>query len=88
MRKALYYQNKSNYIKALEELRELRTRFFYSHYNQKAVLLTADIYFEKEKYNLASQFYKKHLNFYPDKQKDYVLYRLGLSYKKTASFKG
>ena len=79
--KALYYKEKRNYIEALEKLRELRKYFFYSSYNQKALLLTADIYFAQDKYPQAAESYEKHLNLYPKKQKDYVLYQIGLSYK-------
>ena len=78
---ALQKKDRGSYIDALEILTELRKKFFYSRYNQKALLLTADIYFTQYKYPLAVESYKKHLNLYPDKQKDYVLYQLGLSYK-------
>ena len=79
--KAIYYKEKTNYAKALESLTELRKQFFYSRYNEKALLLTADIYFAQNKYPQAVQSYEKHLNLYPKAQTDYALYQLGLSYK-------
>ena len=60
--KAVQYKENKNYIKALEKLGELRKQFFYSRYNQKAILLTADIYFAQDKYSQAAQSYEKHLN--------------------------
>ena len=80
--KAVQYKDNKNYIKALEKLRELRKQFFYSRYNQKALLLTADVYFAQDKYSEAAQSYEKHLNLYPEIKKAYVLYQMGLSYQK------
>lgn len=80
--KALYYKNKGDNLKALEYLKTLRKRFFFSSYNQKALLLTGDIHFAQKKYKLASQTYEKHLSLYPTEKKDYILYQIGLSYKK------
>ena len=80
--KALVYKKKGDYIRSLEQLRELRKKFFYSHYKQKALLLTGDIHFAQEKYPLAVKFYEKHLSLYPNERTDYVLYYIGLSYKK------
>ena len=80
--KAFYYKKKKNYTSALEELKGLRKQFFYSPYNPKALLLTGDIHFEQEKYSLAVKFYEKLMKLYPHHQKDYVLYRIGLAYKK------
>lgn len=79
--KAVYYKEKTNYSKALENLNKLKQQFFYSSYNEKALLLTADIYFEQEKFPKATRSYEKHLNLYPNKKRDYVLYKIGLSYK-------
>ena len=79
--KAIYYKEKGNDIKALENLRKLRQQFFYSLYNEKALLLTADIHFAQDRFPQAVKSYEKHLNFYPSNQKDYVLYQIGLSYK-------
>lgn len=79
---ALYYKEKKNYVKALENLSSLRKQFFYSHYNQKALLLTADIYFSQKKYSSAVKSYERHRNLYPKIREDYVLYRIGLSYQK------
>ena len=78
--KAISYKNKGDNIKALENLTKIRQEFFYSPYNQKALLLTADIYFDQEKYSQSAQTYDKYQQFYSE-QKDYVLYQLGLSYK-------
>ncbi len=80
--KAVQYKEDKNYIKALENLTELRKNFFYSSYNQKAVLLTGDVYFAQEKYSNAAKSYEKHLKLYPRKETDYVLYQIGLSYKE------
>lgn len=80
--KALSYKEKGDYIRSLAQLTELRKQFFYSPYNQKALLLTGDIHFAQEKYPQAAKVYEKHLSLYPGKQTDYVLYHIGLSYKK------
>ena len=85
--KAIYYKEKANYTKALENLTELRKQFFYSRYNEKALLLTADIHFAQDKYPQAAQSYEKHLNLYPKAQKDYTLYQLGLSYRKQLPYR-
>ena len=85
--KAVYYKEKANYIKALEQLKELRKQFFYSSYNQKALLLTADIYFAQDKYSQAVQSYEKHLDLYPKEQTGYVLYQIGLSYKNQLPYR-
>ena len=77
--KANQYKNRGDDVKALEYLFKLRKKFFYSSYGQKALLMTADIYFDQEKYQQAAQIYKKHKLFYSENQ-DYVLYQLGLSY--------
>lgn len=79
--KAAYYKEKTNYLEALENLRNLRQKFFYSSYNEKALLMTADIYFAQRKFPQSVQSYKKYLGLYPKKQRDYVLYQMGLSYK-------
>ena len=79
--KAVQYKEKRNYTRVFDNLRKLRRHFFYSKYNEKALLLTADIYFAQDKYSQATQSYEKYLNLYPEKQKDYVLYQIGLSYK-------
>ena len=78
--KAKNYKKKGDYTKALENLMQIRQKFFSSPYNRKALLMTADIYFEQEKYQQSAQTYKKYQSLYPQK-KDYVLYQLGLSYK-------
>ena len=85
--KAVQYNAKKSYVRALEQLRELRKYFFYSSYNQKAVLLTADIYFVQGKYSQAVKSYEKHFQLYPEEKKDYVLYRIGLSYKKQLPYR-
>ena len=85
--RAVYYKEKTNYMKALEQLKELRKQFFYSSYNQKALLLTADIYFAQDKYSQAAQSYEKHLDLYPDTKTDYVLYQIGLSYKNQLPYR-
>ena len=66
--RAVQYKKNKNYIKAQEKLKELRKHFFYSLYNQKAVLLMADIYFVQGKYPQAVESYEKHLEFYPTKK--------------------
>lgn len=78
---AVYYKEKQNHIKSLEYLRKLRQEFFYSPYNEKALLMKADIYFAQKKFPQAVQSYEKYLDLYPHKQKDYALYQIGLSYK-------
>ena len=78
--KANHYKNRGDEIKALEYLSNIRKKFFYSSYSKKALLMTADIYFDQEKYQQAVQTYKKYKLFYSENQ-DYVLYQLGLSYK-------
>ncbi len=79
--KAIHYKKKGDYPKALEFLRALRKHFFYSSLNSPALLLTADIYFEQEKFSQAGKTYQKHLDIYPQKLKDYALYRKGLAEK-------
>jgi len=79
---AVYYKKKSNYPRALEHLKNLREKFFYSSYNQKALLLTSDIYFAQKDFPKAIKFYEQHLNLYPNNQKDYVLYQIALAYSK------
>ena len=79
--KALENKKNKNYAKSIENLTDLRRFFFYSPYNQKALLLTADVYFLDRQYEQAIESYKKHLNLYPNKDKDYVLYKIGLSYR-------
>ena len=78
--KASRYKEKGNEIKALENLTKIRQGFFFSPYNKKALLMTADIYFDQKKYQQAAQTYKKYQQMH-SQQKDYVLYQLGLSYK-------
>ena len=78
--KASRYKERGDNIKALENLTKIRQRFFSSSYNQKALLMTADIYFDQKKYPQAVQTYQKYLSLYFQKR-DYVLYQLGLSYK-------
>ena len=78
--KATHYKERGDNIKALENLKKIRQKFFSSPYSQKALLMTADIYFDQEKYPQAAQTYKKYLQIY-FKKRDYVLYQLGLSYK-------
>lgn len=80
--RALYYKERGNLKKALENLTNLKRQFFYSSYNEKALLLTADIYFAENKFPEAAQTYEKYLNLYPNTKRDYVLYQIGLSYKK------
>ena len=78
--KAQNYKKRKDNIKALESLTKIRQKFFFSPYNKKALLMTADIYFDQKKYQQAVQTYKKYQSRYSQK-KDYVLYQLGLSYK-------
>ena len=47
----------------------------------------ADIYFVQGKYPQAVESYEKHLEFYPTKKTDYVLYQIGLSYKKQLPYR-
>lgn len=79
--KALKYKENKNYKRALEELDNLSKNFFYSSYNQKALLMKSDIYFEDDKFPLALKSYEKHLKLYPQEKTDYVLYQIGQSYK-------
>ena len=78
--RAKHYKEKGDNIKALENLAKIRQNFFYSPYNRKALLMTADIYFDQKKYHQAAQTYKQHQSLYAPQQA-YVLYQLGLSYK-------
>ena len=78
--KAENYKKKGDNIKALENLTTIRQEFFSSPYNKKALLMMADIYFERQQYQQSAQTYRKYQSLYSQK-KDYVLYRLGLSYK-------
>ncbi|MCZ0931967.1 MAG: outer membrane protein assembly factor BamD [Oligoflexia bacterium] len=78
--RASHYKEKGDNIKALENLTKIRQEFFYSPYNKRALLMTADIYFDQQKYQQSAQTYKKYQSLYSEK-KDYVLYQLGLSYK-------
>ena len=80
--KALKYKNRGSYIEALEQLSLLKKQFFHSSYNQKALLLSADIHFEKGEHTKAVAFYEKHIKLYPDTEKDYALYQLCRSFKK------
>lgn len=80
--KALKYKKQESYVEALEQLSLLKKHFFYSSYNQKALLLSADIHFEKGDHKVAIRFYERHSKLYPDIQKDYVLYQMGLSFKR------
>ncbi len=84
---AVRYKEQAHYSRALEKLKELRQRFFYSRWNQKALLLSGDIYFAQGKYPQAVQSYEKHLSLYPKKQPDYVLYQIGLSYKSQLPYR-
>ena len=79
--KALKYKERGSYVEALEQLTLLKKRFFYSSYSQKALLLSADIHFDKEEYKKAIFFYERHLKLYPNTKNDYALYQLGLSFK-------
>lgn len=79
--KAQKYKKSRNHPKALENLQKLRKEFFSSSYNEKALLMTADIYFDQKKYPLAQSSYEKYQKLYPKKNKEYVLYHLALSYK-------
>lgn len=78
---ALKHKENKNFKRALEDLGNLNKNFFYSSYNQKALLLKADIYFADDKFSLAASDYEKHLQLYPQEKRDYVLYQTGLSYK-------
>ena len=78
--KAQNYKKRGDNIRALENLTKIRQEFFFSPYNKKALLMTADVYFDQEKYQQAAQTYEKYQSRYSQKQ-DYVLYQLGLSYK-------
>lgn len=75
------YKKKKNYPEALKNLFSIRKNFFDSPYNQKALLMTADIYFEQEKYPQALSAYKKYQNFYSFADQAYVLYQMSLAYK-------
>ena len=80
--RALKYKKSGSVDLALENLSQIRRNFFDSPYNQKALLLTGDIYFDNDKPKLALQSYKKYQRFYPDSQKEYVLYQMALCYKE------
>ena len=65
---------------ALEQLSKLRQEFFNSSYNQKALLMTADIYFNEKKYLQALKSYQKYQKLYPESKTDYILYQTALAY--------
>ena len=79
--RAKRYKEKQNYSEALNQLFSIRKSFFDSPYNQKALLMTADIHFEQEKYPQAITGYKKYQKLYGVADQDYVLYQMSLAYK-------
>ena len=80
--RALKYKKSGSANLALENLSKIRKDFFDSPYNQKALLMTADVYFDDNKLEQAIQSYKKYQKFYPESKKDYVLYHIAVAYKK------
>ena len=70
------------YQKALDHLKKLRREYIYSEYSDKVSVMLGDVYFKQKKYKEASLAYERHLSFYPTVRRDYVLYSLGMSYKK------
>ncbi|MBC6414829.1 MAG: outer membrane protein assembly factor BamD [Bdellovibrionales bacterium] len=79
--KATKYKKNKNYQKALEYILRLRQNFFESSYNQKALLMTADIYFEQEKYPQALLSYRKYQKLYYNSDQAYVIYQIALCYR-------
>lgn len=79
--KAERYKEKQNYPEALSHLFSIRKNFFDSPYSQKALLMTADIHFEQEKYPQAITGYKKYQKLYGAADQAYVLYQMSLAYK-------
>ena len=79
--RAKKYKEKQNYPEALNQLFSIRKGFFDSPYNQKALLMTADIQFEQEKYPQAITGYKKYQKLYGAADQAYVLYQMSLAYK-------
>ena len=75
------YKKNKNYSKALENLIKIRKSFFDSSYNQKALLMTADIYFDQKKYPQALAGYKKYQKIYGSADQPYILYQMTLCYK-------
>ena len=80
-KKAEKYKKKQNYPEALNHLFSIRKNFFESPYNQKALLMTADIHFDQKKYPQAVIGYKKYQKFYGSADQAYVLYQISLAYK-------
>jgi len=78
--KAKRYKDKQNYSEALNQLFFIRKSFFDSSYQEKALLMTADIHFEQKKYPLAITRYTKHQTLYG--KQAYVLYKISMAYKK------
>ena len=78
--KATKYRKKRNYPEALNSLFSIRKNFFESPYNQKALLMTADIYFDQKKYPQAIIGYKKYQKIYGSTDQAYVLYQISVSY--------
>ena len=75
------YKKKGNYTEALKALFSVRKNFFASSYNQKALLMTADIHFEQKKYPQALTSYEKYTKIYGSADKAYILYQMSLAYK-------
>ena len=75
------YKKKRNYTEALKALFSVRKNFLESSYNQKALLMTADIHFEQKKYPQALKSYEKYTKIYGSTDRAYILYQMSLAYK-------
>lgn len=81
---ALQQKQSKNYTDALETLRNLRKKFFYSAVSAKGRLLMGDIYFETGDFRPAENEYKMFLKIHPESEEGtaHALYYLSLSYMK------
>ena len=73
------------YQRAIDELKEFRSRHPYSRFATEADLYIANSHFELREYPQASLAYQQFVILHPDHpQADFALYRIGLSYWKEA----
>ncbi|MCY4380671.1 MAG: outer membrane protein assembly factor BamD [Proteobacteria bacterium] len=79
--KAKETYDKKHYTDAIELLEEFTFRFPYSEHVVTAQLLTADAYFDSKQFLLAASSYQNFSILHPyHSQKDYAIFKTGLSY--------
>ncbi|MFY9399198.1 MAG: outer membrane protein assembly factor BamD [Desulfomonilia bacterium] len=83
---AVELAEKNKVEEAAEKYLEVRTYYPAHELAKKALLATADLYYEKEDYASALQSYEEYRLLYPtDPQTAYSLYRIGMSHFKQIS---